>query len=115
MKNPMPARQPAGADVLADGPGGSLPAGVERSGRSSITRSATRAIARKIQADANTQRNTYATSEPLALIVEVTTDTAAPRCGVTPRPANRIAPITATAKALASERKKLSAPIAMPT
>jgi hypothetical protein len=44
---------PAGAD-----PGGSLPAGVERSGRSSITRRATRAIARKIQADANTQRNT---------------------------------------------------------
>src|SRR5438128_6041117 len=77
-----------------DGPGGSLPAGVERSGSSSIKMSATRAPARKIQAEANTQRNTSAAAAPLALMVEATADTAAPRCGVTPRPASRIAPMT---------------------
>ena len=74
----------------AAGCGGSLPAGVVRSGSSSIRMSATSEIARNSQADANTQRNTCAASVPLALIVDVTTDTAAPCCGVTPRPASRI-------------------------
>jgi len=38
-----------------------------------------------------------------------------PRSGATPSPASRIAPSTATMKADASERKKFSAPMAMPT
>ena len=41
--------------------------------------------------------------------------TPAPRSGVAPSPASRIAPITATASVLASARKKFIAPVAVPT
>ncbi len=50
-----------------------------------------------------------------ALTVATTEMARPPRSGATPKPASRIAPSTATTKAEASERKKLSAPIATPT
>src|SRR5262249_7896563 len=52
---------------------------------------------------------------PAEPAVPTRSPTPVPRSGVAPRPANKIAPMIATASVLASARKKFMAPVAVPT